>query len=279
MIFYLGSHQPHWLGFSHIPLCVSRRTLMKRKSFPRAARPWLLDSGGFTEVTQFGGWTCTAEQYVEDVRRFSEGSEKLSFAAQQDWMCEPIALEATGKTVQEHQKLTVDNFLNLKSLAPELPFFPVLQGWVLDDYLRHMEMFDQAGVDLYAEPLVGVGSVCRRQHTDEIAAIFERLQGLRMHGFGVKVKGLEKAGQHLASADSLAWSYAGRRDPPLPGCTTHKNCANCWKYARKWYQEKIRHQVETPGLEMDLPDYHYLEREVFRSEDPDVDRELLLRLF
>jgi hypothetical protein len=32
----------------------------------------------------------------------------------------------------------------------------------------------------------------------------------------------------------MAWSYAARRDPPRPGCTSHKNCANCLRYAAKW---------------------------------------------
>jgi hypothetical protein len=32
----------------------------------------------------------------------------------------------------------------------------------------------------------------------------------------------------------MAWSYAARRQPPLPGCTGHKNCANCLSYATRW---------------------------------------------
>ena len=32
----------------------------------------------------------------------------------------------------------------------------------------------------------------------------------------------------------MAWSYAARRQPPLPGCTGHKNCANCLTYATRW---------------------------------------------
>lgn len=36
-------------------------------------------------------------------------------------------------------------------------------------------------------------------------------EGLRLHGLGFKLKGLASAVQYLASADSLAWSYAARR--------------------------------------------------------------------
>ena len=58
----------------------------------------------------------------------------------------------------------------------------------------------------------------------------------RLHGFGFKIQGLIQCGHLLASADSMAWSYAARRHPPLPGCETrHINCANCPRYAYRWY--------------------------------------------
>jgi hypothetical protein len=37
----------------------------------------------------------------------------------------------------------------------------------------------------------------------------------------------------LKSADSLAWSYAARRRPPLAGCR-HRTRANCPRYALAW---------------------------------------------
>lgn len=66
---------------------------------------------------------------------------------------------------------------------------------------------------------------------------FSELQyhGRWLHGFGVKTLGLARYGHLLTSADSLAWSYDARREQhPLPGCTRHKNCANCLRYARQW---------------------------------------------
>jgi hypothetical protein len=74
--------------------------------------------------------------------------------------------------------------------------------------------------------------VSHRQPTGEIAAIAGR--GIRLHGFGVKTGGLHLYGHRLASADSMAWSYAARRQPPLPGCAGHRNCANCLAYAARW---------------------------------------------
>ena len=91
-------------------------------------------------------------------------------------------------------------------------------------------------------PLTGLGSVCRRQSTGQIAVIVTTLAslGLRLHGFGIKTTGLHRYGHLLASADSMAWSYAARRAPALSGCTGHRNCANCPDFALAWRLEVLR---------------------------------------
>ena len=151
-------------------------------------------------------------------------------------MCEPFMIARTGLPVTEHLHRTVENYLTLRRLAPDLPVIPVVQGWRLPDYLACLDLYASAGVDLAALPRVGLGSVCRRQSTAEIAVIVTELarRGLRLHGFGVKTGGLHLYGHLLTSADSMAWSYAARRAPALPGCTGHKNCANCLAYATRW---------------------------------------------
>lgn len=156
-----------------------------------------------------------------------------------------VLFHGTGLSVEEHQARTIENLLNLRWLAPDIPWAPVLQGWSVADYWRHVEAYAAAGIDLRAEPIVGVGSVCRRQGSPIAALIFQTLasMGLRLHGFGVKVEGLLRFGEVLGSADSLAWSYHARRRPsmieghdkPGPGRRTgHKNCANCLEYALQW---------------------------------------------
>lgn len=233
--FYLGTHHPHWLRTSNVRLFVSRRALQRYREYPRASTPWALDSGGFSELTLNGAWALTAADYVAEVRRFSDEIGHLEFAAPQDWMCEPQMLKRTGLTVEEHQRRTVINYLDLMQRAPELPWVPVLQGWVSSDYLRHVDAYYNAGVDLSSLPRVGVGTVCRRQDTTIAALIMGRLHAekLRLHAFGFKLRGLQAAGQFLVSADSLAWSYSARRNPPIKG-HTHKNCANCIEYALNW---------------------------------------------
>lgn len=237
LAFYLGAHQPHWLWRATFPLFVSHRQLARR---PCGLRPascrWALDSGGFTELSLHGRWVTPAEDYAAAVANYAERVGGLDFAAPQDWMCEPFMIERTGLPVTEHLHRTVENYLTLRQLAPDLPIIPVVQGWRLPDYLACLELYQSAGVDLAALPRVGLGSVCRRQSTAEIAVIVTTLacRGLRLHGFGVKTGGLHLYGHLLASADSMAWSYAARRQPALLGCTGHKNCANCLAYATRW---------------------------------------------
>lgn len=237
--FYLGTHQPGWLGWADVRLFVSDRRLREFKRLPVAAAPWALDSGGFTELSAHGTWNNgpTPAEYAHRVRRYGRAVGRLEWAAPQDWMCEPFITAKTGKTVREHQWLTVDNLLDLRELAPDLPFIPVVQGYTIDEYLRHIDFYRALGVDLTREPLVGVGSVCRRQGTAEIAELFTELHaaGLtRLHGFGVKALGFRQFGHLLTSADSMAWSYHARRRPPMAECLGHKNCANCPRFALAW---------------------------------------------
>jgi hypothetical protein len=241
---YLGTHRPTWLRLGGPPLMVSRNT-MPTRTLPVAVVPWVLDSGGFTELSLHGGWRIGATVYAALVQRYVDEIGRLVWAAPQDWMCEPVMLERTGLTVAEHQRRTTANLLDLRTIDATLPIVPVLQGWTLDDYQRHADDYDRAGVDLCAEATVGVGSVCRRQDTDEAVAILSTLceRGLRLHGFGLKAKGIAKAWPYLASADSLAWSYDARRVAARGVCCRRmyrgrpiRSCANCRHYALDWYR-------------------------------------------
>lgn len=237
VLFYLGTHQTAWLKHSSVPLFISRRRLAGYKKLPKAKGIWALDSGGFTELSMHGKWTVSPERYAEDVQRFDEGIGGMLWAAPQDWMCEPWIIEKTGLSVDEHQARTVENFLLLRDLIPTVNIVPVLQGYSIAEYLKCFRMYEEAGIDLRAESRVAIGSVCRRQRSDDVNFIIETLagEGLSLHAFGYKLTGLPKVAHLLASSDSMAWSYAARRQAPLPGCVGHINCANCYRYAYQWY--------------------------------------------
>lgn len=247
--FLLGTHMPNWLRRAHldgpqshpVPLFISDRRLRGYRTLPRAVTSWALDSGGFTELSTHGSWDLgpTPAQYVARIRRYRDEIGHLAWAAPQDWMCEPWITAKTGLSVTEHHRRTVDNLLQLRSLADDLPIIPVVQGETPEDYRRCADLYARAGIDLTTEPLVGVGSVCRRQNTIAAGHILTALHSLgvtRLHGFGFKILGLRRYGHLLTSADSMAWSIAARREPSLPDCTGHINCANCPRYAYRWRQ-------------------------------------------
>lgn len=250
MRFYLGTHQVNWLWDRSqgrgVPLFVSRRRLAQRKTLRRAAAPWALDSGGFTELSLHGRWLVTPAQYCAEVRRYRDEIGSLEWAAPQDWMCEPQVCSQTfphlshTQAVEIHQRRSVDNYLELRALAPDLPWVPVLQGWTEGDYLRCAELFEREGVDLRSVR-VGIGTVCRRGATAEVERLVVRLhdQGIALHGFGLKTLALRRLAPYLASSDSLAWSLAARKSAPRPGCA-HHSCANCAEWAHEWRAHVLR---------------------------------------
>jgi hypothetical protein len=260
-VFLLGTHQPGWLtkpaiGAGQVPLFVSDRRLRVYKTLPRAAAPWALDSGGFTELQKYGRWTVSAAEYVARVRRYRDQTGRLMWAAPQDWMCEPIVINGgvvngqrfvgTHLSVAEHHRRTVANYGQLCDLAPDLDIIPVVQGDTPDAYQRCRDLYwSMLRVDLTTAPRVGVGSICRRQGTVAAGHIIRALRaaGLRrLHLFGFSLLGLAAHGHLLTeqdSSDSMAWSDVARklRRPAMPACARagrHKNCANCLRYALHW---------------------------------------------
>jgi hypothetical protein len=275
--FLLGTHMPSWLSRATVPLFVSDTRLRERKRFTRAVVPWSVDSGGFTQLQKHGRWTFTPAEYVARLRTYRDKIGNIRWCAPMDNMCEPLIING-GKVgrqrffgtrhildpdgwlgltyddmVNTHQDLTVANLLELRTLAPDLWIIPVLQGYTLPQYLRCAVKFRQAGIDLTREPLVGLGSVCRRQATKEVHGIILALHQLgitRLHGFGVKTLGLQRYGHLLTSADSLAWSDVARK-LKVPVCgTVHprdaKNCANCEPFALTWRARLLASLEGTP---------------------------------
>lgn len=245
--FFLGTHRPYWLGKLDFPLFVSRRTLSLLKKLPRATAEWALDSGGFSELSMYGRWTITATAFIAEVRRFLEIG-RLQWVSVQDWMCEPLILRQTGKTVAEHQRLTIESFQELSALAPEISWTPVLQGWKWGEYFEHIEMYDRAGIDLRSMPVVGLGSVCRRQGTAGAESAINEISsmGINLHGFGFKKEGLGRIHHRLRSADSMAWSFDARRNGRGIADCEHKTCANCIKWAAKW-RENLLISINRPA--------------------------------
>ncbi len=235
---------------------VSNRTLADRKTMPRARGPVMIDCGGFSELLLFGEWRTAGKVYATLGRRYVQEIGNVEWMAAQDLMCEPFMLQRTGLSVRTHQVMTVAGYLELLDRAPDLPWLPVLQGWTPADYFRHVEMYVAAGVNLASLPLVGLGSVCRRQHLTEARYVARELSanGIRLHGFGVKTAALSGLVTVLRTCDSLAWSQDARREsarhkrigkarvecPAGRAHTQASGCTNCLPYALAWRERVLQ---------------------------------------
>ena len=90
------------------------------------------------------------------------------------------------------------------------PVLPVIQGYLPEEYRRHMRMY---GDRLKHSMWVGVGSVCKRNGSvadviNVLSHVKAFIPDLRLHGFGLKLTALKNPSVRamLYSADSMAWS-------------------------------------------------------------------------
>jgi hypothetical protein len=216
MRFFLGVHQPadvHQVGAAF----VSVNRLKTRKSPMKGARDWIMDSGAFSTILTHGGYPEPPAAYAAEVKRWAtNGSGNMLAAVSQDYMCEPQMLAITGLTVADHQRLTIERYDELQMCDLGGAYLmPVLQGYSPQDYVEHIRMY---GDRLAHGAWVGVGSVCKRNGDPAkieavLLAIKTERPDLRLHGFGLKTTALGSGlvRDLLETADSMAWSYAARK--------------------------------------------------------------------
>lgn len=182
MRFFVGLHQPS--DAKHFDAAfISVNRLVGRKSGFEVG-DWIMDSGAFTQITRHGEFTMTPAEYAWEIHRWSRNGNLLAAVAQ-DYMCEPFVTRITGKTVVEHQRMTIERYDALMAEKPGVTILPVLQGLMPSDYARHVGMYDDR---LGKGAWVGVGSVCKRNGTPVqvkavLSAIKEVRPDARLHGF------------------------------------------------------------------------------------------------
>jgi hypothetical protein len=210
--FFIGMHHECY-AWPFRNVMISVNTLRRRKS-DFNVNDWIMDSGAFSQLFRSGRFTMGPSAYLAQIERWRVCGRFLG-AVCQDWMCEPFILQKTGKSVAEHQDLTIRSYIWLKKLSTA-PIIPVLQGFKPSDYVKHIKAYGEL---LHFGKWVGVGSVCKRNGNpdaieDVLMAIKSERPDLMLHGFGLKVQALERATIRdlLHSSDSMAWSYAGRRE-------------------------------------------------------------------
>lgn len=263
-VVYVGTGQPNQAINSPVPVFLSASRLQRYKSrgenwpIVQSGAGWAGDSGAFTALVQVGPnpidkkthpWWMHPEDYGAMWVRLADDIIWPDFVACQDWPCEIAAREATGKSTRWHIEATIENYLYLAAEFRMVPWLPVLQGWLPEDYRHAAKLYEQAGVDLSDGRLVGLGSICRRGSEREIAELVEHFtldRGMRLHGFGVSKKALSRIGWLLGSSDTQAWSYVSRAEHTrLPGCThvgrdgQPNDCRNCFRWAIAYREEML----------------------------------------
>ena len=209
-------HHPHSAG--HLDRAMISANALRGRISDFPAPEWILDSGAFTQLSTHGCFVDTPREYACAIKRWARCGD-LKAAVTQDYMCEPWVLDSLGNTVIQHQRRTVARYdaicSELANCGSGIYLMPVLQGWQPDDYADHIKMYSYR---LRPNAWVGVGSVCKRNSSPAdvlyiLRTIKKARPDLRLHGFGVKATALRFPGVRdlLHSADSMAWSYAARK--------------------------------------------------------------------
>jgi len=208
------------------------------------------DSGGYSFMKGKGEYQTTGAEYLDYVERHRPHRFAL-----RDYPCERDVLEKHGRTVLEHQKMTVNAHVDLlnewedRGLTSEP--MAVIQGWDVSEYIRHVDMLREAGA---LTDVVGVGSVCRRNATADILAVLNAVSdclrgSAKMHAFGVKTDVLKgDYPDSLESVDTHSYDYRARYH-----CIDHNYPSKGWRDVAYHYlkqRDKIKRAIyATSGKE------------------------------
>ena len=194
---------------------IKNGALQVRKAPIRAGR-WMLDSGAFSQVTKYGDFIMSPEEYVRIAVRFQDCGD-LACIVTQDYMCEPDVikmLQGMGKeaSVRIHQRKTVERYKQIVIEAErqglKVPVMPVLQGWEVEDYVDHYYLYrrmlkDQSMHHPFHHPIaldspkmrsgqwIGIGSTCKRNKNPEVVSrILDSLEDCSKSKYRVNPEGI-----------------------------------------------------------------------------------------
>ena len=222
--FYYGSSWKWPLPY--LPRVMLSYNMLRNYKKPwNIEKPFMMDSGAYSVIARYGKYPYSISEYAEAIEKW-----KPDITWTMDYPCEPSVRKKGGYTPKHAQELTINN--QIKLLDQNANTQMVLQGWEAEDYLEHIDIIKSHG--LLTEHM-GIGSICRRGHDNEIAMIIRLVKSnlpswVKLHGFGIKVSVLKRtdAKFNLYSADSQAWGYEMRYGDWLKG-----------EYNGKTYKDKI----------------------------------------
>lgn len=214
--FYPGIPEPSWAHRFETGFISIARLRRRKSDFVPPKQEWGMDCAGFMEVFLKGEYQSAPEEFAVEASGWANRIPGCTFVASQDYMCEEVVLAKTGGTVESHQRKTIERYDRIKAAwRSEADLMPVLQGFQLREYLRHIDAY---GYRLSEGMKVGVGSVCKRNRNiteieDILGAIHDRRPDLELHGFGLKTTALKSpfVRARLRRADSMAGAFHARR--------------------------------------------------------------------
>ena len=250
--FYYGSSW-HW-PLDYIPRVMLSYNYLRTIKHPwdNISIPFMMDSGAYSVILKYGKYPYSPEQYAEGIKAWNP-----DIAWTMDYPCEATVRGKGKYSPLTAQDMTIEN--QLKLLDQNANTQMVVQGYSLDEYLANLDKIKSMG--LLTEHL-GIGSICRRGQSREIAriirSIYNNVPGwVKLHGFGIKTSVLTQtdARFYLYSADSQSWDYEARYGAWLNG-----------KYNGQTYKDKIpRLQAYVSRIEnllnLDDPLFSYAEVE------------------
>lgn len=210
-----------------------------------------LDSAGFTAWAHYGDFPWTVEAYVR-----LAACRPWAWWAQMDACCEPeIARSPDAVRLRQAETIRLLHECRRESARVGIQDpMPVLQGWTPADYVWHADQ-----LDLRAESMVGVGSVCRRHvwGPNGLVAVVDALDrclpdGVALHLFGVKSEGMSVLALHprVASVDSMAWDVEARRIGRMSGGCTMRVRTTAMRH---WYERQLDSVAVAGGVPGALP--------------------------
>lgn len=228
-----------------IDILVSARMLMKMRTSSIAYkyisefRSIMLDSGAFGSAFWDGGYTYGPDDYLGIVEKIMP-----ELWVTMDYPCEPNILP--DMPVLERIEKTIKNTKALCT-APFPGLLPVIQGWLIEDYLYCIERMEKESLIM---PVMGIGSICRRGSQRNIVAIVSeikrQLPKVKLHAFGVKISALNYNNgellNYLDSLDTAAWQFNEKDELGGWRPRSHQEI-----YKRLiGYQEKLNSKISGP---------------------------------
>jgi hypothetical protein len=227
-----------------LPASSFARIRFRRPNLPPQVRRVAADCGGYVATKVWGDYPYSPATYVDWLDRWPV---QPAWAATMDYCCEQdIATDQAA--IRERQELTTSAAYYFWHQYADAPWawVPTLQGWAVEDYLRHARdlgplireqqaYYSERPGDLYEtddEPdpaqlavaeanlldyRVGIGTLCRRasagQIAEIVAALAEALPGVPFHLWGIKLSSLwRELPAQVVSLDSAAWNGRFGRD-------------------------------------------------------------------